>query len=61
VTKLIIAQRIQSVQDADRIVVMQSGRVVGFDTHERLLQTCSIYQEIYQLQTQASGDFDAKR
>lgn len=61
VTKLIIAQRIRSVQDADRIVVMQSGRVVGFDTHERLLQTCSIYQEIYQLQTQASGDFDAKR
>ena len=61
VTKVIIAQRIQSVQDADRIVVMQSGRVVGFDTHERLLQTCSIYQEIYQLQTQASGDFDAKR
>lgn len=61
VTKLIIAQRIQSVQKADRIIVMESGHVVGFDTHERLLQTCPIYQEIYQLQTQDTGDFDVVR
>ena len=58
-TKLIIAQRIQSVQDADRIIVMQSGRVSGFDTHENLLRTNDIYQEIYSIQTQGAGDFDA--
>ena len=59
-TKLIIAQRIQSVQDADRIIVMQSGRVTGFDTHENLLRSNEIYQEIYNIQTQGNGDFDAK-
>lgn len=61
VTKLIIAQRIQSVQKADRIVVMQSGRITGFDTHENLLKSNSIYQEIYQIQTKDSGDFDGER
>ncbi|MBR1427535.1 MAG: ABC transporter ATP-binding protein [Prevotella sp.] len=60
VTKLIIAQRIQSVQHADRIVVMQSGRITGFDTHENLLKNNSIYQEIYQIQTKDSGDFDGE-
>ena len=58
-TKLIIAQRIQSVQEADRIVVMQSGRIAGFDTHQNLLRDNAIYQEIYQIQTQDAGDFDA--
>lgn len=60
VSKLIIAQRIQSVQHADRIVVMQSGRITGFDTHENLLKNNSIYQEIYQIQTKDSGDFDGE-
>ena len=57
-TKLIIAQRIASVQDADRIIVMQSGRINAFGTHEELLRTCDIYREIYEVQTQPNGDFD---
>lgn len=58
VTKLIIAQRIQSVMYADRIIVMQSGQVTGFDTHENLLKNNALYQEIYQIQTKDKGDFD---
>ena len=57
-TKIIIAQRISSVQDADRILVLDGGRVSGFDTHENLLKTNSIYQEIYEAQTKGGGDFD---
>ena len=57
-TKLIIAQRIASVRDADRIIVMQSGRINAFGTHEELLRTCDIYREIYEVQTQPNGDFD---
>ena len=57
-TKLIIAQRIQSVQDADRILVMQSGRISGFDTHENLLRNNEIYQDIYNTQMKGNGDFD---
>ncbi len=57
-TKLIIAQRISSVQDADRILVLDNGRVSGFDTHESLLKTNTIYQEIYEVQTKGGGDFD---
>jgi len=57
-TKLIIAQRIQSVQYADRIIVMQSGQVTGFDTHENLLKSNTLYQEIYHIQTKDKGDFD---
>ena len=57
-TKLIIAQRIASVQDADRILVLDEGRVNGFGTHEELLQSNEIYQEIYETQTQGGGDFD---
>ena len=57
-TKLIIAQRIASVQDADRIIVMEDGRVAAFDTHEKLLETSDIYREIYETQTSGSGDFD---
>ena len=59
VTKLIIAQRIQSVMYADRIIVMQSGQVTGFDTHENLLKDNALYQEIYQIQTKDKGDFDS--
>ena len=57
-TKLIIAQRISSVQHADRILVLEDGCVNGFDTHENLLATNEIYREIYETQTQGGGDFD---
>ena len=57
-TKIIIAQRISSVQDADRILVLDNGRIDGLDTHEELLKTNAIYQEVYNSQTQGSGDFD---
>jgi ATP-binding cassette subfamily B protein len=59
-TKFIIAQRISSVQEADRIIVMDDGHVSGFDTHENLLKTNEIYQEIYEGQTKGGGDFDEK-
>ena len=59
-TKIIIAQRISSVQDADRILVLDEGRVNGFGTHEQLLAANRIYQEVYQGQTQGGGDFDEK-
>lgn len=57
-TKLIIAQRISSVQSADRILVLDDGRINGFDTHENLLRTNEIYRDIYETQTQGGGDFD---
>ncbi|MCD7955051.1 MAG: ABC transporter ATP-binding protein/permease [Lachnospiraceae bacterium] len=59
-TKLIIAQRISSVQDADRIIVMDEGRINGFGTHEELLATNEIYREVYESQTGGGGDFDEK-
>lgn len=58
-TKLIIAQRISSVQHADRILVLEHGRIDGFGTHEQLLQTNEIYREVYESQTGGGGDFDA--
>ena len=57
-TKIIIAQRISSVEDADRILVLDNGRIDGFDTHENLLKTNAIYQEIYDSQVKGGGDFD---
>ena len=57
-TKIIIAQRISSVEDADRILVLDNGRINGFDTHENLLKTNAIYQEIYDSQVKGGGDFD---
>jgi len=57
-TKLIIAQRISSVQDADRILVMEDGRIDGFGTHEELLETNAIYREVFESQTSGAGDFD---
>ena len=59
-TKLIIAQRISSVQHADKILVLDDGRINGFGTHEELLATNRIYQEVWQGQTQGGGDFDEK-
>ena len=59
-TKLIIAQRIASVQDADRILVLDDGKISGFGTHEELLSTNRIYQEVYETQTKGGGDFDEK-
>lgn len=57
-TKLIIAQRVSSVQNADRILVLDNGKVSDFDTHENLIRTNAIYQEIYETQTKGGGDFD---
>lgn len=57
-TKLMIAQRIASVQNADRIIVMDNGRVADFGTHEELQKRCEIYQDVYESQTNGGGDFD---
>ena len=57
-TKIIIAQRVSSVEHADRILVLDEGRINGFDTHERLLETNAIYREIYDSQVKGGGDFD---
>ncbi len=57
-TKIIISQRISSISDADKIIVMGRGTVEGFGTHEELMQTNDIYKEIYETQTKGSGDFD---
>ena len=57
-TKIIIAQRISSVEHADRILVLDNGRIDGFDTHENLVKSNAIYQEIYESQVKGGGDFD---
>ena len=57
-TKLIIAQRVSSIQNADRIIVMDNGEINGFGTHEELLKTNTIYQEVFHSQTGGAGDFD---
>ena len=57
-TKIIIAQRISSVEEADRILVLDNGRIDGFDTHDNLLKSNAIYQEIYESQVKGGGDFD---
>ena len=59
-TKIIIAQRISSVQDADRIIVMDNGRINGIGSHEELLESNAIYREVYESQTSGAGDFDMK-
>ena len=60
-TKIIIAQRILSVKDCDRIIVMDNGIITGFDTHENLLKTNSLYQEINAIQNEEGGDFDEQK
>ncbi len=57
-TKIIIAQRVSSVEGADRILVLDNGRVNAFDTHDNLLKSNAIYQEIYESQIKGGGDFD---
>ncbi len=57
-TKIIISQRISSIQNADRVIVMDNGRISGFDTPEKLLETNDIFREVYETQTSGSGDFD---
>jgi ATP-binding cassette subfamily B protein len=59
-TKLIIAQRVSSVENADRIIVMNNGEIDGFGTHEELLANNEIYRDVYESQTGGSGDFDEK-
>ncbi|MCI9315947.1 MAG: ABC transporter ATP-binding protein [Lachnospiraceae bacterium] len=59
-TKLIIAQRVSSVQHADHIIVMEEGRIDGYGTHEELLANNEIYREVYESQTSGGGDFDEK-
>lgn len=59
-TKIIIAQRISSVQEADHIIVLDNGMVNGFGTHEELLASNEIYREVYESQTEGSGDFESK-
>lgn len=59
-TKLIIAQRVSSVQNADHIIVMEDGRINGYGTHEELLESNEIYREVYESQTSGGGDFDEK-
>lgn len=59
-TKFIIAQRISSIQDADRIIVLEDGKIDGFDNHENLLRNNAIYREVYESQTKGGGDFDQK-
>ncbi len=61
VTKIIIAQRISSVQEADRIIVMDNGRIADFGSHEELLGRCSIYREVYESQQKGGGDFDEQK
>ena len=60
-TKLIIAQRISSIQSADRIIVMDEGRISGFGTHEELMKTNAIYKEVYNSQKKGGGDFDENK
>ena len=60
ITKFIIAQRISSIQSADRIIVMEDGEIHGFGTHEELLAGNEIYREVYESQTKGGGDFDEK-
>ena len=57
-TKIIIAQRVSSVEDADRIIVMDNGKINGIGSHEELMNTNEIYREIYESQKQSGGDFD---
>lgn len=60
-TKLIIAQRVSSVQHADHIILMENGKINGYGTHEELLRDNEIYREVYESQTSGGGDFDEKK
>ncbi len=57
-TRMIIAQRVSSIQSADRIIVMDNGEICGFDTHENLMKSNEIYRDVYESQTKGGGDFD---
>ena len=55
---MVVAQRISSIQSADRIIVMDNGEISGFDTHENLMKSNEIYRDVYESQTKGGGDFD---
>mgnify|MGYP006050428795 CR=1 FL=1 len=55
-TKIVVAQRVATAKNADKIIVLDSGSIVDFDTHENLLQNCAIYQDIYNSQLKREGD-----
>ena len=57
-TKFIIAQRVSSIQNADKIIVMEDGKINGFGTHDELLKRNEIYRSMYENQTKGGGDFD---
>lgn len=57
-TKIIIAQRIASIRNCSRIMVLDNGKIIGFGTHDELLETCKLYREIFQIQIESGGDFD---
>lgn len=57
-TKLIIAQRVSSIQNADHIIVMENGTINGYGTHDELMENNEIYRDVYESQTSGSGDFD---
>jgi ATP-binding cassette subfamily B protein len=56
ITKIIIAQRISSIEDADKIIVLDNGKISGIGTHNELLESCSIYSEIHEQQTNGGND-----
>ena len=59
-TKIIIAQRVASVEDADRIILMEGGRISAIGNHQELMATSEVYQEIYRSQNRVGGDKDAQ-
>ena len=59
-TKIVIAQRISSIEEADQIIVLDNGEINGIGTHKQLIENNEIYREVYESQTQGGGDFDQK-
>ena len=58
VTRIVVAQRVATAKNADKIIVLDSGTIIAYDTHENLLNTCEVYQDIYNSQLKREGVFD---